>query len=313
MRRPQPQRAGFTLVELLVVVTIIIILSGLITAGVFRYLDTQMWANTQNKVASIHGVLTTQWNQVISDADKESVPPSVLSFAGNDQKRARVILRKIRLTEAFPMSAKEITSPQIYGYFPGLKSKYIPGYNKELASYGGTLNLPDPTIPFSDSSSCLYLALRRARTGTEVDMENLARDINSDGVKEFVDDWGNPIAFFRFPVGDNQNNPLRSANPAVAGSKASKYCDPLDPDGKLIQYPPPPNTWNTYRPQFESLFHKISITPGQPPAYYTVPVVVSAGADGDFGLAAGSMQVTGTGADDNIYSFNFRAGAGEAP
>jgi prepilin-type N-terminal cleavage/methylation domain-containing protein len=325
MRRPQPQRAGFTLIELLVVVTIIIVLTGLITAGVFRYLDTQMWANTQYKIGAIQQVLNAQWKKVIEDADKETPPSSVLTFASSDKGRAKVIWRKVRLAEAFPMSAAEISSSDLYNVnlpsigalVPSDRRKYLASYQKELSSATISGNL------FLQSSSCLYLALRRARTGTEVDIEKLARDTNGDGVKELVDDWGNPIAFYRFPW---NNTKLQQANPAPANSKSTRYADPLDPDGKLM------SAAFSYRPYYENrglssgqtgltCFHYVSSTAGQVPALYTVPVLVSAGEDGNFGLVTGTMdthramQVDSSNSaaeDDNLYSFDFRLGAGEA-
>jgi hypothetical protein len=118
-----------------------------------------------------------------------------------------------------------------------------------------------------------------------------------------MDGWGKPLGFTRF--GSNLTFPV--TNPAAAGAAAAKFADGVDNEGTLIHpvwYWFPTPTAPTFRGVFESQFHKIAIEPAVVPpapppapaaAYYVLPVIGSAGKDGNFGTQA-----------DNIYNFQLR-------
>jgi prepilin-type N-terminal cleavage/methylation domain-containing protein len=89
-------------------------------------------------------------------------------------------------------------------------------------------------------------------------------DKDDDGLKEFLDAWGNPIRWIRWPAGANTVTPLDP--------------DPLNPFGALPTDP--------YDPTFADIaFYPPNVAnPNSQPGNGLRPLVVSAGQDGRFGI-----------------------------
>ena len=108
--------------------------------------------------------------------------------------------------------------------------------------------------------------------------------------------------------------------------------DPLDPSSTLLRVNwfnkvlvPPPAKFSTCGDFFNLMFHPLNPDPnppnsvGSPPQgvkypynprnYYIVPVLVSAGRDGQFGVDNFMALVTPQLDYDNVYSFRLRLGA----
>jgi prepilin-type N-terminal cleavage/methylation domain-containing protein len=316
------KRGAFTLVEMLVVITLIGVLAALVAVGVTKVIGGQRRSNTQGAIKTIQKVLNEHWAYVVAEAKKEvGIPNSAIDgiFGPDDSggERNRIIWIKMRLMEAFPMSYAEVKWPPrpnkpLDGPFPyrahiipdNLK-RYNATYNKEL---GGRAF--DNAGGITESAACLLMALSITRNGTALNLDNLGSnnvaDTDNDGHMELIDGWGLPLTFFRFPT---QNQALQYSHPSTAA--ATKYADPLDPSGVLF------NWKGARRPYFESNIHAIQYgqpflkppPPPPPPGAYIVPTIVSAGADGVLGLDA-SMKILppapNGSADDNIYSFDLR-------
>src|SRR5262245_1092532 len=93
-------RAAFTLVELLVAISIITILGALVAAGAMSWISGQSRRNTETAMRTLHKALHQHWDAVIDEAKKEKIiPPQVMTLADNNPERARVIWIKIRLME----------------------------------------------------------------------------------------------------------------------------------------------------------------------------------------------------------------------
>lgn len=306
-------RSAFTLVELLVVIAIIAILLALSGVAYFRFTSVQMVHNTNAKIEAINKILQQRWDAVIAEAKAETVmSPMALKLANGDEKRARVIWIRARLAEAFPMSFAEITSPAVYA--PNLinpgdeplipdRHKYNDSYKKAFVSYSAGNHQAK-----TESAACLWIALTSVVQGKAAKAEgldNYARDTDGDGVNEFVDDWREPLQFFRFPTDYTE---LQNSAPAK-GSKANQLRDTLDPDGTLVN-----PSWYTsaLRPVYENVVrHKIYDAGSPPRVNFTIPVIVSSGGDNLPGLSAPSMAVSDVGQEnDNIYSFKLQVGKG---
>ena len=118
------RRAGFTLVEMLVVVTIIGILLSLTAAAALQLIGTQQATNTQDGVdaarrRSAAGV-PRRGGQVPQGADphlREADGQRLLQHrpadgaATIDRNRARVIWAKLRLKQTFPNNFDEAWNP----------------------------------------------------------------------------------------------------------------------------------------------------------------------------------------------------------
>jgi prepilin-type N-terminal cleavage/methylation domain-containing protein len=334
------QRAGFTLVELLVVIAIVAILISLAAAGIFQYLEAQTRSNTETTIRVVDKILRQQIDAVISKAKDEPLPRSVQALATNDftinddqQKRARAIWTTLRLIQEFPMTYQEALNPT-GTIAAGSRTADYTNLLKDLPPKSTYLNvLKAAPTPYAGSAvecaTLLLLALQQNRGGVMLTADKLPAslgDSNIKSVKMLVDGWGNPLVFYRFPIG----NP---ADPSYGNSAAFeldqtrpasiKYRNPVDPDGALLN--PSWNSLARYDPSsgiywFEKLCHHVRDSR----SYYAPFVIVSSGKDGKFGLNgelfgppsighSADMSLTSAAtaaqANDNIYSFRLRVGA----
>src|SRR5262249_28069863 len=105
------QRTGFTLVELLIVIGIIVVLAALTLSATMQVIGTQYKNNSEQTVKKVALGVQKQWDIVVSTAKNERIPPGVISLAGGDERRARVLWIKLRLKQEFPMTYTEALQP----------------------------------------------------------------------------------------------------------------------------------------------------------------------------------------------------------
>ena len=109
------RRRGFTMIEMMVVITIILALMALTASAVMKVMATQANSNTQTTLNNVQGLLTRQWSAAKDQARQEAIPPAVQSYimnnlAGTDANanaRMRVIYIKLRMRQLFPMNFNE--------------------------------------------------------------------------------------------------------------------------------------------------------------------------------------------------------------
>jgi hypothetical protein len=304
---------------MLVVLAILLVIASLSAAGIMRWLASQSQDTTETTMRGVYQLLNRQINAVLDKADKETIPQSVYIMAGGDQRRARVIWKKLRLKQEFPMSYYEAWYP--YATSSGVallpagdlpaktvytrilpKPTMAPAYPPSPAT--------QPTAPGpNESSICLLLAISQNRGGVRLSADDIPNTVlsedrnNPGGPKMIMDAWGFPLAFYRWPTGNTE----------LTGLNTSKVADPLDPEGLLLNpnwYNTTtlwPNTQLTYRQVFELLCH--SISPDGVRAYYVIPTLASAGRDNTLGLDLTTMAETNANVTaDNIYSYRLRLG-----
>lgn len=213
------RRPAFTLVELLVVIAIIAVLASLIVGATMRVIGVQSQKNTELLVGKLGSELNKQWQAVVDQADKEVIPGAVMTLAGNDGPRARVIWIKLRLKQQFPEMFAEATNPD------GAGGTYITAD----PFYAGAIGATPAPGGLLENSICLALVLKNSTRGAFFEVDNLSpREIEpygATGLKYIRDDWKDPVGFRRFPYNDTDLNP--------GGTPAAGFNDPVDPTGKL--------------------------------------------------------------------------------
>jgi prepilin-type N-terminal cleavage/methylation domain-containing protein len=333
------RRRAFTLVEILVVVAIIGVLAALTAGATIQIIGYQRSSNTESTIRTLTTVLNRQWKAVSEQADLETPPGTVLQgLASNDSARAKVIWRKLRLAQEFPMNFSEVLGPNPAFQYVGPKQTYVKALQALMITGGQSppqIALPSAPNSAAESAVCLYLALQVSRKGIAVNTDLLPSgsvadkqyiDPSSKNVimtKQYVDAWGYPLVLYRWPTG-TANGELNTLNPAAPGAApGTTIGDPDDPTGLLMNltwwnYTPP--TGPAPRPLFEQICHSVSTPVGSgsapaPASYYMTPVIVSAGKNNILGLARvpstnpDPMAPDGTDDSfDNIYSFRLRVG-----
>ncbi len=190
-------RSAFTLVELLLVISIIAMLVGIGTAVYFATMGNTQVGVTKTMLQKLQVATDNQWAAVTAQARKETLPPSSSAFpvwspTGNsDLDRGTWIM--LRQQQAYPRSFAEV--------FAAPPDGPTPGYLKYLGNYGVTGSINNPAL---ESSACLLMALQRGVDGAGYNPDNLGKA----SVKTFpiaagqaptlpalVDGWGNPIWF----------------------------------------------------------------------------------------------------------------------
>jgi prepilin-type N-terminal cleavage/methylation domain-containing protein len=301
-RRGLAARAGFSLIELLVVLAILATLVLLSAGAAMRVLAGRAARNTETALTKIDSAFRRAWEAVLTQARKEDMRRfgdgpynQILAAAGNSVPRARVLYVKLRLKQEFPMTFAEVLTPS--GPLPARE-----GYASYLQNRGVTA----PANPAGDHESAvgLLLALQQGRSGAAPSGDDLGNSVKPvNGLPALVDDWGRPLAFYRWPTGNTEVDGLAPAS-------ASTARDPQDPDGLLLD----PGWWRSAgRGKFEHWCHSVT-RDGQPYAYYLIPVIASAGPNGRLGirrpaaLGPDPMAADGTAdADDNLYNFRLQS------
>lgn len=190
MKRPkQTRRRGFTLVELLVVITILAVLVSLVVAGAFQVVGTQRQNNTEATMRTVMKVLNQHWEHVIAEAKKENMPSAFLALYPGNLDTARKDWINLRLVEAFPKNGKEIDDVKkgLLNYKYLNPKKYNPLYYSK-AGISAT------------SSVYLLLALSVSRGGTSLDPDSLGSAQVMDPttkLAKLVDGWGNDVVYDR--------------------------------------------------------------------------------------------------------------------
>src|SRR4051794_24089068 len=102
--RARTRRSGFTIVELLIVITIIIVLAALSLGAIARGYNWGMGRNTDTLIQKAAQRFDRRYEQLKNEARAWEVPPTILGLAGGDQRRAKVLQLKLLVKWSFPTS-----------------------------------------------------------------------------------------------------------------------------------------------------------------------------------------------------------------
>jgi len=306
------RRSGFTLVELLVVMVILSILSSLALAGLAGARNRSKIDKTKSTIRKIHEIVVPYYESFgekrVAGArfvarppnatdvlplyttwiDTSATPPkawirdakTAAGWAGpsTDTRKttAQGKLLTVRLQQLLDMPDQWDDVAQI-GQPSWQSAAVSPVMSAAARRYMqfrlGTTGLTDQW----ESAECLVMIVMRggfAGDATEQFRTDEIGDVDKDGAAEFLDAWGKPIQFIRWPAGFTITNP--GTRPSVTrtlltGDAVADH-DPFDP---------------------------MKIAPND---YRLIPLIFSGGPDGD-GLDAASPDnsqdwfgITATGA-----------------
>jgi prepilin-type N-terminal cleavage/methylation domain-containing protein len=220
------KRSGFTLVELLVVMAIILILTALIAGGAVLALSYSRNNATETTIRTLTGPLEHQWKAIVeaakNDVNAGRVPASVKNMAyaagsPNNDKRTRVIWTYLRLRQAFPQNFTEALYPYLVPtgtLITATDLPPIPTYVQKLGNNGITSGSTVPGGPNwatpgaswpVESGTILTLALQQSYGGvSKLDPDLIARSASlpysTTTLPMPVDGWQTPLVFYRWPT-----------------------------------------------------------------------------------------------------------------
>jgi prepilin-type N-terminal cleavage/methylation domain-containing protein len=231
--RRNQERRGFTLVELLVVLGIIVTLVSLLMAGFSAVRIAQQEKATEDIVRKLQGAIENQRTELVTQAAKDrrgrtAQFQSLVTFCDNDEDRAEALLVYLKLRHAFPQTRAEAILPVTLTV--GATTYFIAQPHKAYAALPNTSSWS----PHDQSAAILYafasnmgaggatFATDDATGGNQMD-----HSINSVTARVFHDARGNPIGFKRFW----QSTEL-DTDPAYSNLKDA-FKDPFDTKGRL--------------------------------------------------------------------------------
>jgi len=216
------QRSGFTMVEMLVVITIIAIVASLVLAALNSARQTAKVAKTKSTIVKLNDLIMDQYESYRT----RRVPISTSGMNPNSASAARLnAIRDIMRMEMpdrwndvinAPLCTDGSGNPLLTR--PALSQRYLNRYNKT--------HPPNPTTE-NASAECLYMTVTtRNPEARELFSESEVGDTDQDGYPEFLDGWGRPIAFIRWPAGFISS--LHADDELQTGDPVADH-DPFDP------------------------------------------------------------------------------------
>ncbi|MFN0050540.1 MAG: hypothetical protein ACKV0T_00015 [Planctomycetales bacterium] len=320
--------AAFTVVELLVVVTIIAVLMTLTIRVVGSFLGQARASATETTIRKIQSLLNARVEALHRMTKRpgflETTPDynstEVINLANGDPNLRKILTTKQVTRRLFPQRFAEVDST----LQPALFQNGAASSSEILYDFLTQSNVLGDTPLGADAFST-----------TE------ATDKNGNGLPEFLDAWGNPLRFYRWPTRlfrsptppfgtsgywSSQTNVipvdptfakrLLTGLPGFSGNLQSDLArDPDDPLRRCAAF-------NPYRPGSDAPFDNDFETVGSlyhTPGTFHVLLVISAGPDGILGLfepddignkgyLAAVDSANQDGLDDNITYLNVRAG-----
>ncbi|MCD4727004.1 MAG: prepilin-type N-terminal cleavage/methylation domain-containing protein [Pirellulales bacterium] len=261
---PNPPRSAFTLVEMLVVVTIIGILSAMAFGALQMARETAREMATKATIVKLNNVIMRRYESYRTRRVPIRIPP-----VATPRQAAEIRLTALReiMRMEMPERWSDIIDPCLSDdVTPDLDTPipissgavsvplYRPALSRLYAQRYINVKLPLPIIsPDYAPAECLYLLVSM---GTPEAMEQFHQseigDVDGDGMPEFIDGWGKPIQWLR-------------CAPGFSSDSTRDYSD--------IQFDDPINNhdpFDTRRVDSD--------------AFHLIPLIYSAGADGKYDI-----------------------------
>jgi prepilin-type N-terminal cleavage/methylation domain-containing protein len=201
---------GFTLLEVLIVVSIVAVLAAFLTVAIGRSITQAKEAATRTTLLKLDGLLQQRLDafRVLMDTPQKQ-----------NELKSKITARRTVLEQSAPAALQRVMNEKLVSLMV-YKDYYRQGFPQTLADNSFLGNSGQPFAGnaqnAAESSEMLHWLITQADTygvpavdDSEFTSSEVA-DTDGDGRMEFVDAWGLPLRFYRWPT-----RLLRPAGPAI--------------------------------------------------------------------------------------------------
>ncbi|QEG34492.1 hypothetical protein Pr1d_17720 [Bythopirellula goksoeyrii] len=302
-------RSGVTLIELLIAVAIIATLSAVFLGASRSAMESARAARTKTTIAKLHTLLMEQYASYMTRQVDIDIPSGTDPQVRNDLLViGRRELMKYEMPDrwsdvdllANPLNKPTSTaqgsrdrSTVVLRNVPAVARMYYRRFEKALA----TTNNDMGKVNQNGSAECLYLTIMLLTGDGEARTLFSPQDIgdtDEDGAPEFLDGWGNPIRWVRWPAGFALKSSL------MTGDTDSDH-DPFDPFHRdSVDEPTNPKQppVSSYPSQLQGFVSRLR---DNNPAFRLVPLIFSSGPDGIGDVSTRTDNITDPSTADPYY------------
>jgi prepilin-type N-terminal cleavage/methylation domain-containing protein len=245
-------RRGVTLVELLVTMTIIAIIAAAVLGTTAAAIESARERRTKSTIAKIHELIMERYASY--ETRRIDVDPSIVQAIDRwaaeavspVERRVRTVARGQMLADARLLGLRELMKlempdrwmdvtyvPQILSDSPPLAKAYYRYYQQSQATVSDE--------QFAERGETLYMVVMLATGDGEARMQFSKQeigDVDGDGAREFVDGWGSPIGWIRWPAGVVSDLQPLTADGKRPGEADHDPFDPFRRDSPTVTWPP---------------------------------------------------------------------------
>lgn len=290
-------RTGLTLIELLITITILATLAAVFLGVTNAAMESSRSARTKSTISKIHSLLMERWdnystrrielNQGLDDAIA-GLNPNVRGYVAAD---ARLLATRELMKLEMPDRWSDVNNdPVLLAATPAITRFY----RRQLSRISQGASNAD--VLSNQRAECLYMIVMNFTGDGEARTLFSRKDIgdtDGDGAREFLDGWGRPISFMRWPAGFAGTSYLMTGD-------ADADHDPFDPYRRDLlqesqQLTPDDSAYANlgslqgYVSNMRNRLRNTGIS-----AYRLIPLIYSVGTDGASGLESRDAEfVTG--------------------
>lgn len=213
------RRPSFTLVELLVVMVIIALVSTFVLQAMAIVRDTAKASRTRATIAKIDKVIMAQWESYQTRrVPIDAVLLAQTLYSSQYTSNPVAAVARARLNALRDLIRMEMPDRwyDVAGDFSAFGSPALilttgNGSDAPAASYRFRAMLQAAYMAASaasrtimqlhDSEKCLYMIVMNDPESAGMFTEDESADLDNDGLRMFIDGWGRPIKFIRWPAG----------------------------------------------------------------------------------------------------------------
>lgn len=194
---------GFTLVEMLIVVSIISIIAAMSMAALMGAAEEGKLARARAQVAKIDQLISEKWNSYrfrqLPVRIPSSTPPATAAVIRLN------VMRELMRMEMPDRLTDVMDDPVAPGGAFGIQARpaLLMAYRRKVLA----APLAATTLSY-DQAEMLYLILSEIRDGDKSALEHFMNseigDVDGDGLYEILDPWGEPIMLLRWAPGHSR-------------------------------------------------------------------------------------------------------------